>query len=253
MFRRIVAACLLLLLSSAADSATINVTLLSSPEDGLVTVVGPFEASDFDDFRTKTAYLTSAIVAFTSDGGNLSAGIRIGETIRLKNFTTVVPNRARCASACALAWLGGTQRLMGDGAQIGFHSASAVPTGQPNEERVISVGNALIGAYLTRIGLPERAVVYITQATPQEITWLKLADAKQQGIEVSLYEPDTHVNAPITPRPQQQPAPTFPSVLTAGEIDIADRLASKFDKRMSAGIIGLNESINACYEQARIS
>ncbi len=205
MFRRIGAACLFaVFVTGAASGATINVRLRGSPEDGLVTVVGPFGVSDIDDFRTKTAYLSKAIVAFSSDGGNLSAGIRIGEMIRVKNYATAVPVGARCASACALAWLGGTRRFMGEGAQIGFHSASAIPSGQPDDEQITSIGNALIGAYLTRIGLPERAVVYITEATPREITWLSLTDAKQQGIEVSLFQPHAPAIGPIAPQPSKR-------------------------------------------------
>jgi hypothetical protein len=36
------------------------------------------------------------------------------------------------------------------------------------------VGNALVGSYLTQIGLSETAVVYITQAAPTELTLLTL-------------------------------------------------------------------------------
>jgi hypothetical protein len=50
------------------------------------------------------------------------------------------------------------------------------------------VGNALLGSYLTQIGLSENAVVYITQAAPHQMTWLTLPDAKQIGIEVVPWE-----------------------------------------------------------------
>jgi hypothetical protein len=57
----------------------------------------------------------------------LVAGIDIGKAIRLKDFeTAVVSNKNSktiCASACALAWLGGTRRFMSATARIGFHAA----------------------------------------------------------------------------------------------------------------------------------
>jgi hypothetical protein len=62
-----------------------------------------------DEFLRQIAPLSSAIVSFSSDGGSLIAGLQIGETIRLKNFSTLVPEGAHCASSCALAWLGGTR------------------------------------------------------------------------------------------------------------------------------------------------
>jgi hypothetical protein len=47
------------------------------------------------------------------------------------------------------------------GAQIGFHAAYIEKAGRASES---GVGNALVGSYLTQIGLSENAVVYITQA-----------------------------------------------------------------------------------------
>jgi hypothetical protein len=108
---------------------------------------------------------------------------------------------ARCALACALAWLGGTRRFMGRGAQIGFHSAYNAESG-----RETGVGNAIVGAYLNRIGLPYSAVIYITQATPDSMTWLTISDAKQIGIDVTLLQPSaspTYFNVPA----QAEPAP----------------------------------------------
>src|SRR5437016_14565660 len=94
----------LLLASSAASAADITIYGLDG-STSLVGIVGTLEADDADQFKTKTAYLPKAIIAFNSDGGSLIAGILIGETIRLRNFTTFVPDDFRCASACALAWL----------------------------------------------------------------------------------------------------------------------------------------------------
>jgi SPOR domain len=136
-------------------------------------------------------------VSFSSDGGSLLAGLQTGETIRLKNFSTLVPDQARCASSCALAWLGGTTRFMGSRAQVGFHAAYDGQTHQ-----VTSSGNALVGAYLNKIGLPYSAVVYITSASPDSITWLSKPDAEKLGIEVSLFNDTLNIktrdNAPTT-------------------------------------------------------
>jgi hypothetical protein len=140
---------------------------------------GDLLASDGDQFRSKTSFLSKAIVSFRSNGGSAVAGIQIGESIRLKGFTTVVAGTAHCASACAIAWLGGTPRLMSAEARIGFHAAYSSETGQET-----GVGNALVGAYLNKIGLPYSAVIYITQAAPNSMTWLSIADADKQGIDV---------------------------------------------------------------------
>lgn len=60
---------------------------------------------------------------FNSEGGNLMAGLEIGRAIRLKGFDTLVPDKMYCASACALAWLGGKTRWAGPGDHSTFHAA----------------------------------------------------------------------------------------------------------------------------------
>src|ERR1700674_4125941 len=70
---------------------------------------------------------------------------------------------------------------MGPGARIGLHAASDPKSGQ-----VPGVGNALLGAYLNRVGLAYSTVIYVAQAQPDSVTWLSFADAKRLGIEVTL-------------------------------------------------------------------
>jgi hypothetical protein len=164
-----------------AQAATISVQSAGPEKPAVVLVQGTFETGDGERFFAKIAPLTTAVVRLQSHGGSLITGIQIGEMIRMKDFHTLVPAGGRCASACALAWLGGTHRFMGPDARIGLHAASDPKSGQ-----VTGVGNALLGAYLHRVGLPYSAVIYIAQAAPNSITWLSFADAKRLGIEVTL-------------------------------------------------------------------
>ncbi len=182
---------------SCCFGASIDVAPVDGGEKGLVTITGPLEYSDIEQFQTKTSGLTQALVMFSSDGGNLEAGIQIGRMMRLKGFLSLVPDGARCASACALAWLGGSKRLMGATGQVGFHAAYVLKDGVAS---TTSGGNALVGAYLNQIGLPDRAVLYITTPSPDEIAWLKLEDAESLGIDVGLFTPEkTTTSAPSVP------------------------------------------------------
>src|SRR6266567_9560998 len=113
----------ILLAAAPALAATITLRPQTPDRPNVVMVEGPLVAVDEDQFAAKTASLPSAIVAFSSDGGSLVAGLRIGEAIRRKGFSTFVPDGRRCASACALAWLGGVERFIGTGGKIGFHAA----------------------------------------------------------------------------------------------------------------------------------
>src|SRR5262245_51756264 len=168
-----------------AIAATITLTPQNGDTPAVVAVQGVLRDEDIDDFRFKVARLSTAVVALESDGGSLLAGIRIGEIIRLKGFVTVVVNGARCASACATAWLGGVRRFMGEHARIGFHAAYRSDTTAES-----GMGNAVLGAYLNSIGLSERAIAYVTMAAPNEMTWLSLQEAANHDIEVRLLEAD---------------------------------------------------------------
>ncbi len=171
----------ILLATTPALAATITLRPQTPDRPIVVMVEGPLVAVDEDQFAAKTAPLPSAFVAFSSDGGSLVAGLRIGEAIRRKGFSTIVPDGRRCASACALAWLGGVERFIGTDGKISFHAAY-----DPASDRASGVGRAGVGAYLTKIGLPYEAVIYITQAAPNEMTWLNMSDAAQRGIRVTL-------------------------------------------------------------------
>ena len=88
-----------------------------------VTFKGEIKVGDENVFNALTPDCNGGGVLLKSDGGSLIAGLRIGELIREKGLETAVAFDARCASACALAWLGGTKRYMSTSSQIGFHAA----------------------------------------------------------------------------------------------------------------------------------
>ena len=119
------------LLATPASAAQISVD--RGGDTATVTVRGTLETEDGQRFADVVASLTKAIVMLNSPGGDLDSGLSIGRTIRRKSFSTGVPNGVRCASACALAWLGGTPRYMGASARVGFHAAYIDGRGGPRE------------------------------------------------------------------------------------------------------------------------
>jgi hypothetical protein len=146
----------------------------------VILVAGDFSFGDGERFQRIAATLPKATVAFDSPGGNLLAGLKIGETMRAKGYSSLVPDGSVCASSCAIAWLGGAKRYLGITGRLGFHAASG-------EDGVSAPGNALVGAYMARLGLSQDAVFALTAASPYEIAWLDFAGAKQLGIAVERY------------------------------------------------------------------
>jgi hypothetical protein len=154
----------------------------------LIAIDGELELSDIESFRAKAEPLPvgRTTVEFRSKGGKLLAGIRIGAQIRAKKFNTVVPDGAQCASACALAWLAGARRFVGEQSNVGFHTAYILKTGGPAES---GPGNAILGAYLNQLGLSEDAILYITYAAPTSVHWMSLEEAAEYGIAVAKLPP----------------------------------------------------------------
>jgi hypothetical protein len=72
----------ILLVTTPAVAAVITVREQTPDRPSLVVVEGSLAAFDEDQFAAKAASLSSAFVAFSSDGGSLLAGLRIGEAIR---------------------------------------------------------------------------------------------------------------------------------------------------------------------------
>lgn len=226
--RHLLAIAAWLFVAGAAQAANIHVKALE-PTSALVVIEGDLELTDIESFRSKIASLSKATVAFRSDGGSLLAGIRIGMLIRVKNFITVVPDQAQCASACAVAWLGGVHRFMGAGSKVGFHAAYIQKGGATAES---GPGNAVLGAYLDQIGLPEDAIIYITQAAPSSMKWLTMDEAAQHGIDVALLPPADPAPA-AAPGTATATAAAAAAVVTAPEPPPLTGLAARAIGRVS--------------------
>lgn len=138
-----------------------------------------------DTFNRTAAQLDNAIVVLESEGGATIDAIKIGETIRIKGFSTIVLNRSYCASACALIWLAGSPRVLTKSARVGFHATYVDENGRKLES---GVGNALVGRFFAILNLPQKAIIFATSAPPSGVNWLSHSNATSLGIEVNLVE-----------------------------------------------------------------
>jgi hypothetical protein len=123
--------------------------------------------------------------------------------------------------------------------QIGFHAIFLGDNG-----KVSSDGNAVVGAYLSQLGLSSNAIRYITATDPTSIQWLTLQDAEDNGIEVKQIDMDQPVlsSAPDqmrsgsesdNPRPSIEGAPVWIQIASRADlpsaVDIAQSVRGSFD------------------------
>ncbi len=147
---------------------------------GTLVLSGIIEAGD--DAKVTAALAREprpTTLVLSSLGGNVQAALAIGTLVRRDGLRTAVATRAVCASACGLVWLAGTSRTLGQDGHVGLHAAYLRRNGVSVET---GAANALIGAYLARLGLDDRAIVYLTSAAPDEMTWIIPADRQRYGI-----------------------------------------------------------------------
>jgi hypothetical protein len=209
---------LCLLCAQASQAADITVL---PPEQGLtvVLVTGALTPGDYDKFKKETALLTGNIgVVLVGPGGHMLTGIGIGSAIRMKGWETRVPMQQMCASACALAWLGGLKRTMFTTSRVGFHASFTVKSGQPDTS---SSGNAVVGGYLRDLNFGYDAIAFLTKASPRSMVWLTPADIQKYDLKVNLLEdppaaipqpqPPTDKVAKPTPTPIPQPPTEKPA------------------------------------------
>ena len=165
-------------------------TITYKTEDNIngIFIVGNIvkgDAAKIEQITFDNQYRTG--VFLKSDGGALLDGLVIGEIVRQRHYDTIVPSGAACASVCGYIWLAGTQRYVGETGHIGFHAAYVVEDGEAKE---VGQGNALVGAYLSRLGFSYALIAYVTSAPPQEVTWMHGDDARKLGVAYTILKED---------------------------------------------------------------
>lgn len=202
----------LVLVSAALSTKAAEITWVKL-DSGIwwITITGEIEAGDDQKVLRYVDGADYAVISLSSDGGNVFTAMRIGEEIRRRKFATWVDGSQKCVSACALIWLSGTPRVAQyGGSYIGFHAAYTEQNGYTEES---GIGNAMIGAYLTKLGLGYSAVAFITQAPPDSVNWLTPETGKENGIKVALVSSVDKVAALAdhrAPKPQPPPVDVTP-------------------------------------------
>jgi hypothetical protein len=159
--------------ASAANIWAKPIECNSRPGCFLIAIQGSISLGDekkFDDvIRAKASRWPWS--DSTASAGTRWPPTRSATRFRERGYTTYVPGSATCASACAIIWVAATTRQADEKAKIGFHGVY-VTDKRGRAVGASNYGNALIGSYLSQMGLSDLAIVYMTEAGPSEANWL---------------------------------------------------------------------------------
>ena len=198
----LIGATIILLAEASSMAATITVHAPDGDSsECLLMSLGRIENGHFETFKQKTDQIEAShpkklvIVTLMSYGGVIHPAIQIGELVRKRRMLTFVPGDHTCASACAIIWVSGWLRTVGDTPQIGFHAAYDKDT-----QRETGAANALVGAYLRDLEFSYEAIHFMTRKGPTDLEWLTPDSAKEVGVAWFPLQPPRAI-----PLPPQQP------------------------------------------------
>jgi hypothetical protein len=91
-------------------------------------VIEPGDAAKLQRYLAQLPRKLNTGIYFSSPGGDLAEGIKLGRLLQAERVKTIVDGNAMCASACALAFLGGVDRSgkrwmsSSTTSRLGFHA-----------------------------------------------------------------------------------------------------------------------------------
>ena len=180
--------------AARAEITVQRVAIENSPP--VLLLKGEFGRSDDPEAFANEVRATGArVVTFNSDGGSILSAMAYGKAIRALGLSTIQLRAAQCASACALAFVGGVNRQAEPGA-IGVHQSSFSPEATIDGQTAVSAIQAVtaqIMTYLIEMGVDPRLLQlslavssddmrYLTASEMQNyrVTWGRLPDAPTQ-------------------------------------------------------------------------
>lgn len=214
-----------------------EITLAELPDGKpVIHLTGAIQSGDYERLEAlRPRAPRDTELSLVSQGGLIDEAIRMGGLVRAMGWSTTVPSRSICASACGLLWAAGTRRSLDETANVGFHAAFEVTGGRA----VVSApANALVGAYLAGLGIDAETIVYLTSAMPDQAHWIRGLPQVSQRLAYTLTRPpeaegvtrvarssDT-VAMPSTPSARPADAPPTPVSATTTPSVTALRVAS---------------------------
>jgi hypothetical protein len=191
-----------------------------------MTFEDEIEPGDLNKFKRYADPLTGKVViSLTSTGGDLLEALGIGEYIAKHHWETYVIDY--CLSSCALIWIAGTLRTMHSNAKIGFHLATL-----NGAEKGAAAGNALIGSYMTNLGLSYSAILWALGGEAEGMNYLTPAIAKRYDIDIQVFGP--------APPPKQASVPAKPKPVPALKAKPKPMTVDQVASVMASVIVGNN-------------
>ncbi|TAV92049.1 hypothetical protein [Rhizobium leguminosarum] len=199
-------------LFGGTSKAAISYERMTLPGDMRALVVsGEFEISDDPvAFAGEVAQFKPAFITFRSVGGNVVSAMKIGRMIRALGISTLQIRSAECASACALAFVGGVRRSAEAGS-IGVHQASFSDDAALDSKTAVTAVQAMtaeIIGYLTEMGVSPQLLQLSLSVESSDMRYLTSSEMANWGVTTPGALGGTDVASTLPAAPAQNAAPS---------------------------------------------
>jgi hypothetical protein len=162
---------------------------------GYAAVKGRFEINDdLSRFEALVRRNKPSVIIFNSPGGNPHKAMEMGILIRRNGLSTLQDRTVTCASACALAFMGGTTRTAESGS-IGMHKSSFSQGAAISASHAVSSiqeTTALMIAYLEKMGVSPGVMSLALSTDAHRMRYLTAAEMAHYKVTTKAPDVGTH-------------------------------------------------------------
>jgi len=191
------------------ESATAEIVIRSVQSSGserFLSVKGDFGSTDpTAKFLLAVSEGRPEFVTFDSNGGNIYSAMKLGRLIRKYGLNTFQLKSFECSSACALAFVGGVQRVAEPGS-IGVHKTSFSNLDGVGKDQAVSAiqeATADVIEYLTEMDIDLALLLLSLRYESWDIRYLS-------GSEMVQYRVMNLSDIAVSPNRQTQLHPRVP-------------------------------------------
>jgi hypothetical protein len=201
----------------------------SNNGDIIVIVKGNFERGESLTAFTKVVKEVGAtVISFDSGGGNVAKALALGREIRRLRLSTIQPRALECASACALAFMGGVNRFAEPGA-IGVHKFSFASEEKLETDAAVSAiqdVTADIVTYMIEMGVEPALLRLSFRTEANDMRYLSGREMQEFNLTHSepVFQSNTRtIAAAPSPKPTHQPPTPSPTRLPGAAMPEKER------------------------------
>ena len=171
-------------------------------------------------FLSRLPHKKNIAIYLNSPGGSLAGGIRLGRYFKQNRIKTIIEGYGVCASACALAFLGGRDykgnKWMSSTtkSRLGFHAFSNTDGTKYSNTNQIQLAVAKILAYGRYVDAPMEIFIKNFSTPSNKMYWFSLQEQLRLGIKVwdidnKRFITNTYIKEPYSHKLFNLPSPRY--------------------------------------------